>query len=209
VTALAVHDSKLYAGTGKYRLAGSALPESENMHLGGRVYRQPGAVAYQLFDAQSAPLLRQDQYRSASASRHEAQSIGDLARAIGVDAATLESTVTQFNAACSADIFNPAVKDGKRAAGLVPPKSNWAVPLARPPFLAYPVTCAITFTFGGLRIDAEAHVTDCNGRPIPGIHAAGEMVGGHCFHNHPGGSGQTSGSWIGRRAGRSAAGGFR
>ena len=172
---------------------------------GAEILRQPGAVAYQLFDAQSAPLLRQEQYRSPRASRHEAPAIGDLARAIGVDAPTLESTVARFNRACSRDAFNPAVKDGKRAADLMPPKSNWALPLEKPPFLAYPVTCAVTFTFGGLRIDADARVTDSSGRPIPGLHAAGEMVGGLFYHNYPGGTGLTSGTVIGRRAGRSAA----
>ena len=30
--------------------------------------------------------------------------------------------------------------------GLVPPKSNWAFPLERPPYIGYPLTCAITFT---------------------------------------------------------------
>lgn len=39
VTALAVHDGQLYAATGKYRVAGSALPESENTTLGGRIFR--------------------------------------------------------------------------------------------------------------------------------------------------------------------------
>ena len=42
VTALAVHDGKLYAGVGKYRLAGSALKESENLNQGGRIYRYDG-----------------------------------------------------------------------------------------------------------------------------------------------------------------------
>lgn len=42
VTALAVHDGHLYAGTGKYRVAGSALQESENQTLGGRVFRYAG-----------------------------------------------------------------------------------------------------------------------------------------------------------------------
>jgi outer membrane protein assembly factor BamB len=42
VTALAVHQGELYAATGKYRVAGSALPESENENLGGRVFRYDG-----------------------------------------------------------------------------------------------------------------------------------------------------------------------
>src|SRR6185295_15636123 len=39
VMSLATYHGKLYAGTGKYRLVGSALPESENLNLGGRVFR--------------------------------------------------------------------------------------------------------------------------------------------------------------------------
>lgn len=39
VTAFAAFDGRLYAGVGKYRLRGSALEESENANLGGRVFR--------------------------------------------------------------------------------------------------------------------------------------------------------------------------
>jgi tricarballylate dehydrogenase len=66
------------------------------------------------------------------------------------------------------------------------------------------VTCGITFTFGGLRVDEHARVLDASGRPIGGLFAAGELVGGLFFHNYPGGSGLTAGSVFGRRAGRSA-----
>lgn len=42
VTALAAHRGKLYAGVGRYRLAGSSLPETVNARLGGKVYRYEG-----------------------------------------------------------------------------------------------------------------------------------------------------------------------
>lgn len=42
VTAFAVHQGSLYAGTGKYRVAGSSLPESPNTTLGGRIFRYQG-----------------------------------------------------------------------------------------------------------------------------------------------------------------------
>ncbi|MFM8175617.1 MAG: LamG-like jellyroll fold domain-containing protein [Pirellulaceae bacterium] len=42
ITAMAVHEGKLFVGTGKYRLAGSSLPESENLELGGEVLRYEG-----------------------------------------------------------------------------------------------------------------------------------------------------------------------
>jgi tricarballylate dehydrogenase len=88
-----------------------------------------------------------------------------------------------------------------------PPRSNWAQPLDTPPFIGYPVTCGITFTFGGVRIDTEGRVLDREGAPIRGLHAAGEMVGGLFYYNYPGGSGLTAGAVFGRRAGRAAAAG--
>src|SRR5262249_29731495 len=105
--------------------------------------------------------------------------------------------------------FDPTVKDGCRTEGVTPPKSHWARPLDTPPYLAFPVTCGITFTFGGLRIDRDARVLDTGGTPLGGLYAAGELVGGLFWFNYPGGSGLTAGSVFGRRAGRSAAGDTR
>jgi tricarballylate dehydrogenase len=75
------------------------------------------------------------------------------------------------------------------------------LPVERPPFTAFPVTCGITFTFGGVRVDDSARVLDTAGRPLPGLFAAGELF----FHNYPGGSGLTAGAVYGRRAGYAAA----
>jgi FAD binding domain len=86
-----------------------------------------------------------------------------------------------------------------------PPKSNWALPLDAPPYYGFAVTCGITFTFGGVRIDDGARVLDKTLQSIPGLHAAGELVGGLFYENYPDGSGLTSGAVFERRAGRSAA----
>jgi tricarballylate dehydrogenase len=67
------------------------------------------------------------------------------------------------------------------------------------------VTTGITFTFGGLRITSEAQVEDSTGRPIPGLFAAGEIVGGLFYHNYASGTGLMSGLVFGRRAGTAAA----
>src|ERR671916_896120 len=171
---------------------------------GAEVLRQPGALAYQLFDAKTEPLLRQDEYSAPGVSRYEANNVRDLAEKMGLEPNTLERTVEGFNAAVQPGEFNPAIKDGKRTEGISPPKSNWAQPLDSPPFYGFAVTCGITFTFGGLGIDEGARVLDQSGQPIPGLHAAGELVGGLFYHNYPGGSGLTSGAVFGRRAGRSA-----
>ena len=67
------------------------------------------------------------------------------------------------------------------------------------------MTCGITFTFGGLRIDQQARVIDTDGNPIRGLYAAGELVGGLFYFNYPGGTGLMSGAVFGRIAGTSAA----
>jgi len=64
------------------------------------------------------------------------------------------------------------------------------------------VTCGITFTFGGVRIDHETgQVLDLGYQPIPGLYAAGEMVGGIFYFNYPAGTGLVSGTVFGRIAG--------
>jgi len=72
------------------------------------------------------------------------------------------------------------------------------------PFEAYSVGCGITFTFGGLKIDTAGHVLDIEDMPIPGLYAAGELVGGLFYFNYPGSAGLMAGSVFGRIAGRGA-----
>jgi tricarballylate dehydrogenase len=100
--------------------------------------------------------------------------------------------------------FNPAVKDGRGTRGLAVPKSNWANVIDTPPFEAYAVTCGITFTFGGLKVDMNCQVQHTDGSMIPGLYAAGELVGGLFYHNYPGGTGLVSGAVLGKTAGDSA-----
>lgn len=172
---------------------------------GAEILRQPGALAYQLFDAKTEPLLRQDEYTAPGVSRYEASTLRELAKDLGLNPDALERTVSEFNKAVQPGEFNPAVKDGKSTRGVQPPKSNWAQPLDTPPFYGFVVTCGVTFTFGGLRVDTNAQVLDRAGRPIRSLYAAGELVGGLFYHNYPGGSGLMAGAVFGRRAGASAA----
>ena len=124
----------------------------------------------------------------------------------GVDAARCLETLRAYNAAPRPEAaFNPNIHDGLRTRGLAIDKSNWANRLDTPPFEAYGVTCGITFTFGGLKVNTEAQVEDTSGAPIPGLHAAGELVGGLFYHNYASGTGLVSGAVLGRIAGRSAA----
>jgi tricarballylate dehydrogenase len=113
--------------------------------------------------------------------------------------------VADFNLGVAPGEFNPAVLDGKGTRGVVPPKSNWAQALDTPPFVGYAVTCGITFTFGGLRVTPRAEVLDTEDRLIPGLLAAGELVGGLFYENYPGGTGLMAGAAFGRLAGEQAA----
>ena len=173
---------------------------------GRAILEQPGQFAWQVFDRKGIGLLR-DEYRIRQVTRVAAESLDELAGKLdGVDPAAFLDTVKAYNAAVRTDVaFDPNVKDGRCTVGLDPPKSNWANPIDEPPFEAYAVTCGITFTFGGVKIDPEARVLDTEERPITGLYAAGELVGGLFYINYPGGAGLTSGATFGRIAGGSAA----
>jgi tricarballylate dehydrogenase len=171
---------------------------------GREIIQQPRRAAFQIFDQKVVDLLREE-YRIREVTKAEAGTIEELARKLEIDAEGLVRTVRGYNAAVQAGAFNPAVKDGKGTKGITPPKSNWAQPLDTPPFLGYAVTTGITFTFGGLRITSAAEVLDGEQRTIPGLYAAGELVGGLFYNNYPGGSGLMAGAVFGRIAGKSAA----
>ena len=174
--------------------------------MGAAILQQPGARGWQVFDAQTHEMLP-DEYRVWHATRIQAATIEELAGKLqGIDRDGLLRTVRDFNAAVDRSVpFAPAVLDGRRTRGLAIDKTNWAVPLEQGPFTAYEVTCGITCTYGGVAIDTDARVIDEEGRPMPGLYAAGEMVGGLYFGRYPGGAGLTSGAVFGRRAGRHAA----
>jgi tricarballylate dehydrogenase len=173
--------------------------------MGSQILRQPGGYGWQIFDADGVALLP-DEYRTPRAARFQADTLDALiAQLEGVDQAALKQTIARYNAACDpATPFNPAIKDGKSTRGLDIDKSNWANPIAKPPFTAFHVTCGITCTFAGIAIDEEARVLGEDGLPIPGLHACGEMVGGLYYDRYPGGAGLMSGTVFGRIAGTSA-----
>ena len=174
----------------------------------GRVIlQQPGGFAWQVFDAQTKHLMR-DEYSLRGATKVSGNTLEELVmRMQDVDADQFLKTVREYNAAVTRDVpFNPNAKDGLRTVGLEIDKTNWATPLEKPPFEAYSVGCGITFTFGGLKIDTSGRVLDIEDAPLPGLYAAGELVGGIFYFNYPGATGLTSSAVFGRLAGRQAAG---
>jgi tricarballylate dehydrogenase len=136
----------------------------------------------------------------------EAETLDELVGKLeGVDAATALETLKAFNSAVDPSVpFDPTVKDGKSARGLMPPRANWAQTVDKAPFRAYPVPGGITFTYGGLTVSADGAVLTNGDMPIPGLFACGGLVHGVFFNGYPGGSGLTSGAVFGRSAGYGA-----
>jgi tricarballylate dehydrogenase len=171
--------------------------------FGREVLGLPWRTAYQIFDSKTRPLLRSEYNRGFHVS---ADNIEALAKKLpGLNWENVVSTVNEFNAAVNDAPFDPSKHDGKCTHGIVPVKSNWAQRLDAPPFYAFPVTCGITFTFGGVGITEKCEVKDTSGNVISGLFAAGEITGGSFFNNYPGGSGLMKGAVFGRLTGTHAA----
>ena len=168
---------------------------------GKEILKQPGSVAYQIFDSTLRPMLRSEEYDMPGISVEVADTIEDLAAKIGLNPESLSKTVTDFNNSIDRSVpFDPTIKDGRKAT-TEPVKSNWAAPIETGPFYAYGVTCGITFTFGGIKSDTHGRVLDAGGKHIEGLFVAGEMLGGLFSTNYPGGTGLAAGCVFGRRAG--------
>jgi tricarballylate dehydrogenase len=169
------------------------------------VLEQPGQFAWQVFD-QKVKHLQRDEYRIRQMTKVTGNTIEELAQKLeGVNAEEFVRTIAEYNKAVRTDVpFNPNVKDGRRTEGLAVNKSNWANTFDQPPYEAYAVTCGITFTFGGLRINTDCEVLNTDLQPIRGLYAAGELVGGLFYFNYPGGSGLCAGAVFGKIAGTAA-----
>ncbi|MBW8784104.1 MAG: FAD-binding protein [Novosphingobium sp.] len=170
---------------------------------GREVMKQPQRVAVQIFDAKTIDMVR-DEYRIREVTKATSDTIEGLAEQLDIDVDGLKQTIAEFNAACQPGEYNPSILDGVGTKGITPPKSNWALPIDKAPYTGFVVTCGITFTFGGLKIDTEGRVLDLVEKPIPGLFAAGELVGGLFYQNYPGGTGLLNGSVFGRLAGKNA-----
>lgn len=170
--------------------------------IGRSVLAQPGALAHQIFDARTVPLLEE---RYSSGQPVVARSLEELAQKLSLPPDPLHRTVRAYNRSVQPGEFDPSRRDGLSTRDLHPPKSNWALPLDAPPYHAYSATCGITFTYGGLEIDTDARVLDTEGHPIPGLYATGEITGGFFHYNYPGGAGLMRGAVFGRLAGKNAA----
>jgi tricarballylate dehydrogenase len=170
------------------------------------IHEQPDGIAYVILDSRIDDVPNWRKSVRSDQQPIKAQTLSALAEQIGVPADELEATVAAFNAACpSSDGFDPLRPDGLRTArGYQPRKSNWSRPIGTPPYLAYPVICGNCFTFGGLKVNTRSQVLNADGEVIPGLYAAGEVLGLY-YGVYTGATSVMRGAVFGRIAGNDAA----
>jgi flavocytochrome c len=163
------------------------------------VLRQPGRIAWDVFDARIADVARQfEDFRNAErvGAILSAQTIAELAVAMRVSAAALTE---EWNKVESLKEQGSAGSFGRRFA----PEQR-----CTPPFHAAKVTGALFHTQGGLAVDACARVKRQDGTPFPNLFAAGGAaagVSGDTAAGYLSGNGLLTATVLGRLAGAAAA----
>jgi len=170
--------------------------------FGREILRQPGSFAFQIWDRKGVEWLRVEEYGDDVVTKIKAESIESLAKKLAshglANPDNFVRTLREYNEAVEAHRrenpdakFDPSVKDSlstqssKKRLSL--PKSNWALPINEGPFMAVKVVCGVTFTFGGVAVNPKsaAVISNATGKDIPGLWAAGEIVGGCFYGNYP------------------------
>ncbi len=168
---------------------------------GRLVAQQPNQIGHVIIDSKSIGAFMPPVFPPIVAD-----TIGDLARRIGLDETQLVKTVNRFNAAVQPGTFDHTELDGCKTQGLEINKTNWARPLDQPPFSAYSLKPGITFTYLGVGVNEKAQMLMATGEPSDNVFAAGEIMAGNVLgKGYLAGIGMTIGGVFGQIAGREAA----
>ena len=172
--------------------------------IGAAIAQEQDAKAFQIFDQKVVHLIS-DKYMTHSTPIQD-DTLEGLARKLGVNAQNFISAVDSFNAATQNDArFDPYTNDGLATQeSYTPRKSNWALPVDSPPYVAYAVTVGITFTFGGIKTNQSGQVINNEGNIMSGLYAMGQMTGGF-YGGYAAGASLIRSSVMARIAGRHAA----
>ncbi|HPH15079.1 MAG TPA: FAD-dependent tricarballylate dehydrogenase TcuA [Burkholderiaceae bacterium] len=167
---------------------------------GRLVAHQPGQIAFSVIDAKAVGRFMPPVFPG-----EKADSLAQLARQLNLDEAAFAETVNAYNAACRVGRFDHAVLDDCHTEGLTPAKTHWAQPIDTAPFYGYALKPGITFTYLGMKVNAQAAV-HFGGQPSPNLFAAGEIMAGNVLgKGYTAGVGMTIGTAFGRIAGAQAA----
>ena len=154
---------------------------------------QEGQYAYILFDQNLRDHLKAiEKYVKADLTK-QADTIEGLAEQLGIDPATLAKTLADWNEI----VKNQRDTEFGRTTGM-------NADLTTPPYYAIKIAPGIHHTMGGVKIDVAAQVINTEGKPIPGLFAAGEVTGGVHGGNRLGGNAVADIVIFGRIAAQSA-----
>ncbi|MCH4815797.1 MAG: FAD-binding protein [Saccharolobus sp.] len=175
--------------------------------VGRRIFEQRDHMAFIILDNKVTSIPNYKSLINTDLPPITANSLEELGETLsrewGLNKDNFLRTVKEYNNAVQPGRFDPNILDGKCTKGIEPPKSNWALTIDEPPFMAYPVTATVQFTFGGLATDTNARVLDTNDKPILGLYAAGEIVGLY-YYRYPGATSFLRALIFGRVAGINA-----
>jgi tricarballylate dehydrogenase len=167
---------------------------------GRLVALQPGQIGYCIIDSKATGRFMPPVFPPTKAA-----TLPELARALELPEAAFMQTLNDFNAACRVGTFDHTVLDDCHTEGVTPAKSHWARPIDAPPFYAYALRPGITFTYLGLKTNADAQV-HVGGMSCANLFVAGEMMAGNVLgRGYTAGVGMTIGTVFGRVAGARAA----
>lgn len=167
---------------------------------GRLVAEQPEQIAYSIVDDKV-----KDRFMPSVFPPIEASSIADMANQLKIDRPALINTIDHFNDAVQPGEYNSNILDGSHTKRLKPNKTNWALTIDKPPFLAYPLRPGITFTYLGVKVNARAQVLNQHEVPFENLTAAGEIMAGNILgEGYCAGTGMTIGGVFGRLAGENA-----
>ena len=170
---------------------------------GKAILEQKNNMAFQLFDSKHVKAGVLKKYKNPT--KYQAGTLIDLANKIKItDKENFINNINTFNKAVQSGNYNPHKLDGKKVKNIFPSRSNWALPLDNPPYLAYPVICGMTFCYGGLKTSIDGELINKDGDIINGLYAVGEMLGGLWHNNYPSGGGMMAGAVFGKNAGKHA-----
>jgi tricarballylate dehydrogenase len=174
-------------------------------HISRRIKDQPDGIAYVVFDTRMDDVPNWKKSIRSDQPPLKADTVEGIARACAISPEGLAATMRTYNAACGKGKFIALEVDGLSTSGAEPVKSNWARPIDQPPYYAYPIIAGVCFTYGGVKTNRHAQVVDNDGRPIPGLYAAGEAAGLY-YQVYTGATSVMRGAVFGKIAGAHAAG---
>jgi fumarate reductase flavoprotein subunit len=164
---------------------------------------QPDGIVYELFDAKIAPeaatksmMIREQDLEQWAI---KGATLDELAAKAGVPAAALKETVEKYNK------YVEAGKDQEFGRTyLFGGGESKLIKIDTPPFYFVEGVAAILGTYCGAQVNSRAQVLNIYGEPIPGLFAAGEVMGGLHGDGYIGGTAFGKALIFGRLAGKNA-----